>query len=694
MIPIRPRGGTPPRRDRQAIREVPADRVVPKPVPEQQVRDARTYQIEQLRRRFSPKESTLQSGESSFLFSLAPSDPDFPYDLAHLECDLRVPAAYPRRPPRLIVKNSDIPKGFAINIEKGWDKLVEDRPGATLLSLTNALDKALESFLSEKKTETVKLMTFKDTRHLEQEEQQQRSPVEPSKAAVQPQKRYIPEESFSREQIAEAKARRAQEVRQLEARMSRLPSYSKSSDGVVYTLPLEPRRKALLPPGLRPVQSAQLIIPLLYPLQRLRVLLNDVESKDAEGVEELFSQKASEQKQMTLTSHLNYLASNIHLLAKQAAAAAQVSLSPQETPDEVANAAKEAENSSTLDGGVGKSHIHVIPRPAEWAQAHDGSETSDSEDYSEDDDDEYSAEEDGGAAIDAGEPSTAATSQNPERGTAISFPSVELYNVELLEVSSLSLTVKCERCKTLNEITGLRDKAEKASSCKKCATALTVKFRAELVHVYSIRAGFIDVNGCTVADMLPSIFVPTCGKCSTPFPSSPGLSSVRGETTTNVCRECHSRFTFAIPEVKFLAYSHASALPPTSGPRRRQEKLGLHAGDPLPDKGACAHYKRSFRWFRFSCCGKVFPCDRCHDEGEPHVNEWANRMICGWCSREQRYSPEMCGFCGRSVIGKGGKGYWEGGKGTRNKVLMRRGDKRKYRRVGGGEQAAQKRKDE
>ena len=39
-------------------------------------------------------------------------------------------------------------------------------------------------------------------------------------------------------------------------------------------------------------------------------------------------------------------------------------------------------------------------------------------------------------------------------------------------------------------------------------------------------------------------------------------------------------------------------------------------------------------------------------------------------------------FCGRSVIGKRGNGYWEGGKGTRDQRLMRRGDKRKYRRLG------------
>jgi len=39
-------------------------------------------------------------------------------------------------------------------------------------------------------------------------------------------------------------------------------------------------------------------------------------------------------------------------------------------------------------------------------------------------------------------------------------------------------------------------------------------------------------------------------------------------------------------------------------------------------------------------------------------------------------------FCGRSVIGRRGKGYWEGGKGTRDQRLMRRNDPRKYKRIG------------
>ena len=47
-------------------------------------------------------------------------------------------------------------------------------------------------------------------------------------------------------------------------------------------------------------------------------------------------------------------------------------------------------------------------------------------------------------------------------------------------------------------------------------------------------------------------------------------------------------------------------------------------------------------------------------------------MICGYCSREQNYRPEDCGICHSSLIKKVGSGFWEGGKGTRDKTKMSR----------------------
>ncbi|TLS25274.1 hypothetical protein PpBr36_07093 [Pyricularia pennisetigena] len=673
----------------QAVTEASSSRVVPKPVPQTQVQDARAYQLQQLRKRYSPRESTLNGGVTSLRFSLKPSDPDFPYELDYLEVELKIPSSYPKQPPTISVKNQDIPRGFGVNIERGWDKLVEERKGATtLLSLTNALDRNLETFLSEQKAETVKMTIFKDTRHLDAMAAEATSQPE---AVVQapPQRRplYRPE-TFTKEQIAEAKARRAQEARQLEARMGRLPLYQKSSDGIVYTLPLDPKRRSELPVGLRPVKSVQLIIPLLYPLQQIRVLLNDVESDEAEPVEELFAEKAAAQRAMSLMSHVNYLTQNIHVLAKQAQANREAALAEERMQAKVKSKAedvdghvKAAAHVSSLDDV--KGHVKVIPRPPEWSYGNAGESESDSEDS-------YDSDEDGqgGASLgpqDAQEEPTSSFTRTTEKGTAITFPSIELFGVEILEINTLSISVKCLRCKTNNDLGGLKPNLDKVSSCKKCATEFVATFRPELVHQNSTRAGFVNLSGCTITDLLPSTFVPTCSKCSTA--AAHGFVSVRGDATTNVCRECHGRFTFKIPEVKLQSYSSgAASLPPTSGPRRRQEKLGLHAGEPLPARGACEHYKKSYRWFRFSCCDRVSACDKCHDaEADGHVHEWANRMICGWCSREQNYRVDSCGFCGRSVVGRRGTGYWEGGKGTRDQVLMRRNDKRKHRRIGGGE---------
>lgn len=711
MIPITAPSDAATTSNRQAVSQPQVSRVVPKPVPKAQQDDPRTYQLNQLRKRYAPKETVLDNGTTtSLLFSLYPSDPDFPFELDHLQCNLRVPKNYPKdssASPRLLVQNKDIPRGFAINVEKGWSRLVEERKGATLLALLNALDKHLEEFLSEQKAETVKMTLFKDTRHLEgastvpASSASSASTAKPAAAPPAParhQRAYVPEETYTKEDMAAAKARRAQETRVLEARMSRLAHYHKSYDGIVYTLPMEPKRRSDLTPGLRGVTSLQLIVPILYPLQPPRILLNDVESEDAEGVEELFVERAREKRDLNLMFHVNSLTQNMNVLAKQA----------QERKADAQRVAREAEEEASAmvsteshDAGTmaktveNKGNVQFIPRPPEWY-------TDDSEDDNDDDDDDSyestdSEDDDGGASLLARkqqyQPQSAAGPSTPllpsppeEKGVALSLPHVELHQIELLQITSLALSVKCQRCKTKNDIGGLQpNMAKTTESCRKCATPFALTFRPDLVHAHSTRAGFIDANGCTPADMLPSSFLPTCGRCST-SPALP-LVSVRGNTITNVCHECHGRFTFKIPEVKFLAYAPGSGTlpPPTSGPRRRQERLGLHAGEPLPDRGACAHYRKSYRWFRFSCCQKVHACDRCHDEAENHLNEWANRMICGYCSREQNYAVANCGFCGRSVVGRRGRGFWEGGKGTRDRKLMSRKDPRKFKRIGGAE---------
>lgn len=123
------------------------------------------------------------------------------------------------------------------------------------------------------------------------------------------------------------------------------------------------------------------------------------------------------------------------------------------------------------------------------------------------------------------------------------------------------------------------------------------------------------------------------------------------------------------------------------GAKKQQEVLMIKLNTPLPDFGCCKHYRKSFRWFRFPCCGKVHACDECHDANEDHGAEWANRVLCGYCSKEQsigaisKGKEIICVHCSRSILGNRTT-HWEGGKGCRDKKKMDPRDAAKWR---GGE---------
>ena len=95
------------------------------------------------------------------------------------------------------------------------------------------------------------------------------------------------------------------------------------------------------------------------------------------------------------------------------------------------------------------------------------------------------------------------------------------------------------------------------------------------------------------------------------------------------------------------------------------------------EQGTCKHFKHSYRWLRFPCCGRAWPCDECHDENSDHKAAWATRMICGFCSKEQPFSQKGCVHCGASMTTLS-KTHWEGGNGCRDKVKMDRRDSKKF----------------
>jgi len=519
---------------RQRITDsVPASRVAQKPVPQAQTQDPREFQLGQIRRRFSPKETVQHSG-TVLKFSLTPSDPDFPFEMTALECLLNIPNGYPRSRPTLKVGNKDIPRGFAFNVETGFEGLVQEKPSSTLLDLMKALDKNLETFLSAPKAETVKLVPNKDTRHLAALPSRSVDPIIPAKPEQSNPAPFVAKDvpikvqaapSFTAAQKTEAAWRREAETRQLEARMGRLPLFKKSSDGIAYTIPIEPRKRTELPISLQSIKSVQLFVPLLYPLQPCRIQLDGVEQGESKPVEKGLDQKVSQQKELTLMSHINHLAQNMHILAKTILEPDKPVPPPQPPSEETTTApspkGKELEGYQDAE----RSHIQHITRPPEWTviDSDDAEDTDSDNVYSYDTGDESSEFEEGGVELKHGAESSQATA-NQEKGTAISFPFIELYGIELLEIVNLNITVKCERCKEVMEIKGLKNGITKSESCKKCASALSIGFRRDLVHAHAVRAGFLDMEGCVIVDMLPR-YIPF------PFPKPPLLSFL----IANIC---------------------------------------------------------------------------------------------------------------------------------------------------------------
>ena len=199
-----------------------------KPTSKLQQNDPREFQILQVVKRFSPLRNENPDA-TTLSFSLAPSDPDFPFDLkGGLRCDLTISAGYPQNGrPTLRITNADMARGFQINVEKGFDSLVAASSQKSLLALLNDLDKNLETFLTAEKAQTIKIVANAEkTPNAPGLVQEPVKLLSPQSIPIVP---ILP--SWSPQQKADAVTKRQTDVRQLEARMSRVSGFSKSSDG-------------------------------------------------------------------------------------------------------------------------------------------------------------------------------------------------------------------------------------------------------------------------------------------------------------------------------------------------------------------------------------------------------------------------------------------------------------------------------
>ncbi|KAH8854245.1 hypothetical protein EWB00_009148 [Schistosoma japonicum] len=249
--------------------------------------------------------------------------------------------------------------------------------------------------------------------------------------------------------------------------------------------------------------------------------------------------------------------------------------------------------------------------------------------------------------------------------------------------------------------TFLRSLPPYTTHCGRCHQRLGLLFQTNLAHAFDNNIGILHLDGCIADDVPPkqSSGIVWCTGCF----SSVRVSGLNFDSPyTRRCFNCHSiiglEFSkFQLELLKQPSNSHVMKTdncnknqPPSSEiPRRMRRILNsaqnvfIQDGSPLPAFGSCKHYRKSYRWLRFPCCGRLEPCDVCHDNSvvDEHEMELATRMVCGFCSKEQPFSAtKPCVRCGKTLSGTHSS-HWEGGKGCRNQVTMSRKDSRKYSQV-------------
>jgi hypothetical protein len=218
-------------------------------------------------------------------------------------------------------------------------------------------------------------------------------------------------------------------------------------------------------------------------------------------------------------------------------------------------------------------------------------------------------------------------------------------NVLFFSCKSPNFEMQCNKCK-------INKNVQSTALCN-CGIDLKTNYIPTLDSEY---LGSIFPDYCTFICFNPSKFQFNCEKCNTNYESNTlGLNS---KFVMN-CWECDTQISFLIKKLIFI----------------QKKSQVFKKGEELPEKGTCKHYKKSYRWFRFPCCGSVYPCDVCHDLESNHESKLANKMICGLCSKEQSVKKDC--DCGMTL--KKNTNCWEGGKGNRNKVTMNKKDKKKYK---------------
>jgi uncharacterized CHY-type Zn-finger protein len=289
-----------------------------------------------------------------------------------------------------------------------------------------------------------------------------------------------------------------------------------------------------------------------------------------------------------------------------------------------------------------------------------------------------------GASLEVGQSDPSSVSPL-RRGTEVLLQNLQLLNcAATIVATNVALIISCIRCSNKSEVKAKVGHLGKIE-CPYCHLEHLILFRQNMAHQFCSVIGYLDLEGCEAFDMILSDceFVISCLDCS----KDNKLQALSpGQPNMTWCFYCHQKLAVSADNGRFVKLSTTTQIDAKNactvevqGRVKTVKDPAIVEGKPLPGNGTCTHFKKSFRWFRFPCCGKAYPCDHCHDEQERgHEMKRANRMICGFCAKEQAYTNEHpCVNCLANMTYKS-TAHWEGGTGCRDKLKMSRGDNKKY----------------
>ncbi|KAF1803603.1 hypothetical protein FB192DRAFT_1279251, partial [Mucor lusitanicus] len=688
--------------------------------------DKRKLEMIQLETRYKSSFRLVSENKDETIVRLAikPSDPDFPYEIDALQLQLTIPRDYPKASCKVQVLNSDIPKGFAINLEKGYIARVESSTAhQTLVRQMNWLDRNMESLLQQAPAPTVRFIAHnKESATAEaaaSSPQQQpvkhfidataepisssniRLPTPPTRrfeasasssssslSATASSSKPIPakvdnkpvqvekpkpvdvpvvdtasKKQYSAKELSQADKRRKHEFRQLQTRFcDTFRTARTTAKDTIATLTMTINDTDFTHEQL--VGGKELYIkyhvPALYPLEPCSIEIDNKKLDKTRATWLLLStpptQKTEEQAEADVIA-----AAQQKDLKPPVKAAQQPALSvtaPEFTPQQ-SKPADTKKKTSLFDeaNDIKKNKVIIVNDPSLVIEQAEEEEVEvelaeGEDDYHRHLEEEHQQQEGGGG----GEKTVCARCKD----------TVEVENIKPEQEDKQAAASSSSKPPP---------KTERWMSCPTCSSVLGIKFLGELVHQGALSVGLLQLAGCTPYDILPSAYIGTCGSCMADMASTVRLSSHDPPRTLN-CFSCHAKMTCGLGDYKFvkigseggerLIANEEQVMKLKKKKKSREDPLTI--GEPLPDQGTCSHYRKSKRWFRFSCCSKLYPCDICHDGHEDHSYDYAKKHVCGLCSREQTIvsgKPCVCGHEFEKAPQK--QAFWEGGKGDPHK---------------------------